>query len=73
MDVINRRRSIRKFINQPVESEKIEKLLIAAMQAPSAKNQQPWEFIVVDSRKILDELAKYSNYANAVLTAPVSI
>src|SRR5665648_199920 len=73
MDVINKRRSIRKFIENPVESKKIEKLLIAAMQAPSAKNQQPWEFVVVDNRKILDELSKYSNYANAVLTAPISI
>lgn len=73
MDAINKRRSIRKFIDKPVESEKIEKLLRAAMQAPSAKNQQPWELIVVDSRKILDELSKYSNYANAILTAPVSI
>ena len=73
MDIINKRRSIRKFIDKPVESEKIEKLLIAAMQAPSAKNQRPWEFIVVNNRKILDELSKYSNYANAVLTAPVSI
>lgn len=73
MDVINKRRSIRKFMDKPVEAEVIEKLLRAAMQAPSAKNQQPWEFLVIDNRAILNELAKYSFYANAILTAPVSI
>jgi len=73
MDVINKRRSIRSFLEKPVELEKIEALLKAAMQAPSAKNQQPWEFIVIDDREILNELSKLSNYANALLTAPVGI
>ncbi len=47
MEEIYIRRSIRKFKEQEVEPEKIDKLLRAAMQAPSAANQQPWEFIVV--------------------------
>lgn len=41
MDIINRRRSVRKYQDKPVEPDKIEKLLRAAMQAPSAANQQP--------------------------------
>ena len=53
MDIINLRRSIRRYKDQPVEQEKIEKLLRAAMQAPSAANQQPWEFIVVQDEKYL--------------------
>lgn len=73
MEAINKRRSIRKFSDKPVESEIIESLLRAAMQAPSAKNQQPWSFIVVDNREILAQLSNYSEYANAILTAPVSI
>ena len=44
MDSIFHRVSIRKFQDKPVEPEKIEKLLRAAMAAPSAGNQQPWEF-----------------------------
>ena len=46
MDSIFHRVSIRKFQDKPVEPEKIEKLLRAAMAAPSAGNQQPWEFYV---------------------------
>ena len=53
MKEIFNRRSIRKFKDQEVEPEKIEKLLRAAMQAPSAANQQPWEFIVVKERESL--------------------
>ena len=41
MDTIFTRRSVRKFDERPVEPEKLEKLLRAAMQAPSAGNQQP--------------------------------
>lgn len=39
--------SIRKYQPTPVEPEKLEAILRAAMQAPSAANQQPWEFYVV--------------------------
>jgi len=44
MDSVLKRRSVRKYEQRSVEKEKIEKLLRAAMQAPSAGNQQPWEF-----------------------------
>ena len=47
MNSIFHRVSIRKFQDKPVEPEKIETLLRAAMAAPSARNQQPWEFYVV--------------------------
>ena len=52
------RRSIRKFKDLPVEKDKIDKLLRAAMQAPSALNQQPWEFIVVEDKTSLQKLSK---------------
>lgn len=63
MKEIFTRRSIRKFLNQPVEAEKIDKLLRAAMQAPSAANQQPWEFIVVQNKELLAQLSEVSPYA----------
>ena len=44
---ILKRRSIRKFTDQPVELEKITRLLEAAMAAPTAMNGQPWEFVVI--------------------------
>ncbi len=47
LDTIFARRSIRKYQEKPVEIEKIESLLKAAMAAPSAMNIKPWEFVVV--------------------------
>ena len=47
MDAIFTRTSVRSYEERPVEAEKIEKILRAAMAAPSAVNQQPWEFYVV--------------------------
>jgi nitroreductase len=47
IDVIFKRRSIRKFTEQPVEKEKLVLLLQAAMAAPTAMNAQPWEFVVI--------------------------
>lgn len=63
MEEIFTRRSIRKFTNQKVEPEQIDKLLRAAMQAPSAGNQQPWEFIVVQDKNRLALLSETSPYA----------
>ena len=63
MDAIFHRTSVRKFLDKPVEKEKIEKILRAAMAAPSAKNQQPWEFYVVTDKEKLVELSKVSPYS----------
>ncbi len=73
MDIINNRRSIRSFKETKVEDEKIEKLLRAAMQAPSAGNQQPWEFIVVQSNEMRTKLATISPYATPIKNAPLVI
>ena len=70
---IQTRRSIRKFESRPVEKAAIEKLLKAAMQAPSAANQQPWEFIIVEDKETLVKLADAHIYATPIKTAPVGI
>lgn len=70
---IQKRRSIRKFEERPVEKEKIEKLLRAAMQAPSAGNQQPWEFLVIEEKETLRKLAKAHIYAGPIHNAPLGI
>ncbi len=57
MEVIKNRRSIRKYINKEVTKECILEILKASMQAPSARNQQPWEFLVVTNK---DKLVKCS-------------
>lgn len=72
-EAIMTRRSVRKFKNKPVEKETVVKILEAAMNAPTAGNQQAWQFIVVTSREMLDKLAKAHPYADSLRTAPLAI
>ncbi|MGD1823121.1 MAG: nitroreductase family protein [Pleomorphochaeta sp.] len=64
MDIINNRRSVRKFLDKKVEDEKLITILKAAMQAPSACNQQPWEFIVVENSEKKEALSKTSPHTS---------
>ena len=68
-----KRISIRKYEDRPVEKEKIEKILRAAMAAPSAGNQQPWEFYVVQDKEKIRKLSECSPYAGCAANAPVVI
>ena len=63
MNEIYTRVSVRKFEDRPVEPEKITQLLKAAMQAPSAGNQQPWEFFVVTDKEKIKALSQSNPYA----------
>lgn len=67
------RRSIRRFTDKPVEQEKLDKILKAGMQAPSAHNGQPWEFLVITDDEIKQAVSKMSPYAGMVAKAPVTI
>lgn len=67
------RRSIRSYTGQDVEPEKIEAILEAGMAAPSGKNGQPWDFIVLTRREILDEMAERLPYAKMLREARVAI
>ena len=58
MDLINTRRSVRKYIDKEIEKENILLILKAAMQAPSARNQKPWEFLVVTDKAKLKKCAE---------------
>lgn len=73
MNSIYHRISVRKYENRPVEREKIESILRAAMQAPSAVDQQPWEFYVVTDREKLLALSRVHRFAGMVKDAPVAI
>ena len=72
LNFIFRRRSIRKYLETPVEPEKIDFLLQAGMAAPSAMNTKPWEFVVVTDADRLAALRKatpYSGYQVPVVIA----
>ena len=73
MESIFHRVSIRKYKDRPVEKEKIVQILKAGMQAPSACNQQPWEFYVVTDRQTIQKLSQSTPYAGCAAGAPAVI
>lgn len=73
LDNIATRMSVRAYTDEPVSDEDIEALLRAAMAAPSAMNRQPWEFIVVRDREMLDTLGATLRYAKMLKQAPLAI
>jgi len=73
MTAILSRRSIRKYTKQAIPDEVVKGLLEAGMSAPSAGNEQPWHFIVIDDRQILDEIPKCQPYSQMLKEAPIAI
>lgn len=67
------RASVRKYLDKPVETEKINTMLRAAMAAPSAVNKQPWHFVVVTERALLDALGEANPHAGMIKQAPLAI
>ncbi|MFZ4400645.1 MAG: nitroreductase family protein [Bacteroidales bacterium] len=72
-ELIVNRRSIRKYKTEAVSQEQIDKLLQAAMYAPSARNEQPWHFIVVTDRNMLNKIMQSHPYANMLKDAPLAV
>ena len=73
IDAILKRRSIRRYLGKSVDKSKIKELLIAGMYAPSARNQQPWHFIVIDERELLEKIMKVHPYASMLSGAAFAI
>ena len=73
MKEIFTRVSIRKYQPRPVEPEKLTAILRAAMAAPSAGNQQPWEFYVITNPELIAQLSTVSPYSGCAKGAPVVI
>ena len=78
LDLVKKRQSVRKYLNKPVEREKVEHCLEAARLAPSANNSQPWSFIVVDDPKLKEAVARKTfdrviSFNRFSLQAPVLI
>ena len=73
IQLIMTRTSIRAFQDKPVSDETVEQLLKAAMAAPSAKNSQPWSFIVIRDRALLEKLGESLPNAKMTATAPVAV
>jgi len=74
IDLLRNRRSIRRYLDRPIEPEKIERLKEAVLRSPSSRNIDPGEFIFVDDRAILEKLAACKPHGAAFLKgAPLGI
>jgi nitroreductase len=73
MKAIFNRTSIRKYTSQKVTDDQLQKLLRAAMAAPSAGNEQPWEFVVLRNRKLLSAIPKFHPYSLMLYEASAAI
>ncbi len=62
IDIMLKRRSTRKFNDEPVTKEELEKILQAALLAPTSMNRKPCNFLVVERRETLVELSKCKNH-----------
>lgn len=72
-NMIFKRTSVRKYTDQPVTKDKIELLLKAGMAAPSAKNVQPWEFVVIQNRETMLKITEFHPYSSMLKEAPLAI
>lgn len=73
LEAIRTRRSIRKYQDRPVPEELVRQVLAAAMSAPSARNAQPWQFVVIDDRRLLGEIPQINRNAWMAPDAPLGI
>ena len=74
MRLIRNRRSVREYIDRPVEKEKIDALVETALRAPSSRSVNPWEFIVVTDKTLLEKLSLSKPHGSAFLKhAPLGI
>jgi nitroreductase len=72
-DAITSRRDVREFEIRPLASEELDRILEAGRRAPSSRNWQPWDFVVVTDREQLGELAKVWRGAGHVAGSAATI
>ncbi len=72
-EAIKTRRSVRHFESTSIDGEKVNLILKAGMQAPSANNSQPWRFVVITDRSKLDAIPQFHPYAKMLYEASLAI
>lgn len=73
LQAIMTRRSIRKFTGEVITEEQLDTLLRAGFQAPSAHNLQPWHFVVVEDKELLEKISGFHKYAKMLPNAGCGI
>ena len=70
---IRTRREIREYLDKPIPDENLLKILEAARLAPSSKNSQPWQFVVIKNKEILNKIASLTPTGAHIAKAPLAI
>ena len=74
LDLLLRRRSIRKYEDRPIDRDILDKILLGALTSPSSNNRKPWELVVVEEKEKLSKLGASRGAASAPITrAPMAI
>lgn len=68
-NLIRKRRSIRSFLDKPIESPKLRKILEAGRWAPSGLNNQPWRFVVIKDKSVKDSISRFTEYSYIIKRA----
>ena len=72
-DAVRSRRNVRQYTDQPIARADLERILEAGRRAPSSRNWQPWDFVVVTDRDQLTELAKVWQGAGHVARSAATV
>lgn len=74
LQLLRKRRSIRKYQNKKINAKTIKLLQEALLRSPSSRNNQPWHFIFVDNKKLLEKLSQCKERGSEFLAkAPLGI
>lgn len=73
LEALLSRRSIRRYIDKPVSTDELTELVKYAMFAPSAVNKQPWHFIIITDKNILEEIMKFHPHAGMLSQAAAAV
>jgi nitroreductase len=72
-DALTSRRNVREYEDRPIPSENLDRILDAGRRAPSSRNWQPWDFVVVTDRSQLEELSQVWQFARHVARSAATI
>ena len=72
-EIIKTRRSIRKFTEEPVPDEVIDRIIEAGIWAPSGLNNQPWKFAIIRDNELKTKISALTHYSQIVLSSNVLI
>jgi nitroreductase len=72
-EAIRTRRSVRRYTDAPVPQDVLQEIVSAAMHAPSAGNQQPWHFVIVTGKELLERASSVHPYVKMAARAPAAI